>query len=75
LTAGLLDTRILGSVRVKVAEFVPFFHCNFSTSGYECIPGGAVMFFPDVIALTGEQSFTIVLPKVYANRIGNGNES
>jgi len=33
------------------------------------------MFFPNVIALTGEQSFTIVLPKVYANRIGNGNES
>jgi hypothetical protein len=48
LKLGLCDVTILGSVRVKVAEFVPFFHCNVSFSGYECIPGGAVMFFPDV---------------------------
>jgi hypothetical protein len=43
---------IEGLVRVRVAEFVPFFHCKVSISGYVCIPPGEVRFFPDACAVT-----------------------
>ena len=29
---------ICGSVRVRVAEFEPFFHCKVNISGYVCAP-------------------------------------
>jgi hypothetical protein len=43
---------IEGLVRVRVAEFVPFFHCKVSISGYVCSPHGEVRFFPDACAVT-----------------------
>ena len=52
LITGLSDPTIEGSVRVRVAEFEPFFHCKVSISGYVCTPPGAVMFSPDVCAVT-----------------------
>ena len=38
---------ISGLVRVRVAEFEPFFHCKVSISGYVCSPEGEVKFFPE----------------------------
>jgi len=35
---------IEGLVRVRVAEFVPFFHCKVSISGYVWNPPGEVRF-------------------------------
>ena len=35
-TTGFTAETILGSVRVKVTEFEPFFHCKVSISGYVC---------------------------------------
>ena len=52
LTTGSTAETIEGSVRVRVAEFEPFFHCKVSSSGYVCTPPGAVMFFPDACAVT-----------------------
>ena len=42
----------VGLVRVRVAEFEPFFHCKVNISGYVCNPEGEVKFFPDVCAVT-----------------------
>ena len=47
LITGLAAVMIEGLVRVRVAEFVPFFHCKVSIFGYVCTPPGAVMFPPD----------------------------
>ena len=43
---------IEGLVRVRVAEFVPFFHCKVSISGYVWNPPGEVRFLPDACAVT-----------------------
>ncbi len=50
IVGGLAMT--VGLVRVRVAEFVPFFHCKVSTSGYVWNPPGEVRFLPDACAVT-----------------------
>ena len=45
LTIGLTAETIEGLVRVRVAEFEPFFHCKVSISGYVCTPPGAVLIY------------------------------
>ena len=52
LVTGDFAVMIDGLVRVKVAEFEPFFHCKVSIFGYVCTPPGAVMFPPDACAVT-----------------------
>ena len=51
LTTGSTAETIEGSVRVRVAEFEPFFHCKVSSSGYVCTPpgGSCDSYFPDLV--------------------------